>query len=129
MSPATTSAPASKPAHGCRNCSQLMRAVSYWEGQAKSAIKKRDELDRTILSMDGGIGHWRRICKEISVLLFERRPDDRKRVAEIVQAAAEREEDVERRIGAARDVLYRLKNAAGVDTPIGQEIHQAWSTL
>lgn len=126
--PATT-APASKPAHGCRNCAQLMRAVSYWQQQAKDAIKKRDELDKTILSMDGGIGHWRRICKDISVLLFERRSDDRKRVAEIVKAAAEREEDVERRISAARDVLYKLKKSVGVDTPIGQEIHSVWSTL
>lgn len=118
-----------RPAHNCRNCQQLVKGLTYWQSHAKAAIAKRDELDRTILSMDGGIGHWRKVSKGMSVLAFERRHDDAQRIAQIVIAAAEREEDVERRLQGARDLLYRLTKAVGVDTPIGQQIHQAWSTL
>lgn len=118
-----------KPAHNCRNCQSLVRGLEYWQSQAKSAIAKRDELDRTILSMDGGIGHWRKVSKQMSVLAFERRRDDAQRIASVTIAQAEREEDVERRLAAARDVLYGLMKSVGVDTPIGQSIHQVWSTL
>lgn len=118
-----------RPAHNCRNCQNLVKGLIYWQANAKAAIAKRDELDRTILAMDGGIGHWRKVSKAMSVLAFERRKDDGQRVAQIVTAAAEREEDVERRLQAARDRLYGLMKAVGVDTPIGQELHQAWSTL
>lgn len=135
--------------NGCQNCGVLMKDVMFWKRQTKIATTRRDELDRTILSMDGGIGHWRRLSKELSTLLNNsraalnalrdpnnyRHPSQKKLdedvlvVTRMLAAAAEREEDVERRITNARDALYRLRNQMGVDTPAGKEIYQVWSTL
>jgi hypothetical protein len=128
---------------------ELLGEAVFWKGQAKTAIRVRDQLDKTLLSMDGGIGHWRRMSKELSAQLnvarqeakaltspgLYRRPSSRQlddmaqRAAAVITAAAEREEDVERRVTRARDLLYGLKRTVGVDTPIGQDIHKAWETL
>lgn len=137
----------------CATCEQfiyeLFRDVVFWKGQAKTAIKRRDELDQTILAIDGGVGHWRRVSKRLSSLLnmsrneinclkdptqyrraSEKQIDEQAlHLSEVLAAAAEREEEVERRITRARDLLYELRKTAGVDTPMGQEIHKAWSTL
>lgn len=137
----------------CVSCQQLLlellRDLVFWKGQAKTAIKRRDELDQTILAIDGGVGHWRRECKQLSTLLnmtrnelnalrdpvryrraSERQLDEHAaRLVTRVAAAIDREEDVERRIGRARDVLYELQKSVGVDTPAGRHIKEAWSTL
>lgn len=135
---------------GCaRLLEELLRDVVFWKGQAKTAIRLRDELDRTLLSMDGGVGHWRRMTKTFSTLLnvtrnelnalrspgrYRRTPEAQftelvERLSSLTQAAIDREEDVEQRLTRARDLLYRLKKTAGVDTPIGHELHRAWETL
>lgn len=144
--------PSSRPAvaiNGCQNCGVLMKDVVFWKRQTKIATTRRDELDKTILSMDGGIGHWRRLSKQLSTLLNNsraalnalrdpgnyRHPSQKKLdedvlvVTQMLAAAAEREEEVERRIGNARDALYALRNQMGVDTPAGKAIYQVWSTL
>lgn len=137
----------------CRTCEtlalELLRDVVFWRGQAKAAITRRDELDKTILSIDGGVGHWRLVSKETATLLNITRnelnaardplqyrtasgrkfEEHAERLATIVVAAAEREEDVEQRVNRARDVLYELHKTVGVETPIGQTIREAWATL
>jgi hypothetical protein len=157
-SPAVATA-ALEPALACNVCARcprctaeiaaVLRDIVFWKGQAKTAIKRRDELDATILSIDGGVGYWRKASKELSALLnitrnelnalrtpfSYRRPSAKlleeraEALVERMTAAAEREEEVERRIARARDVLYGLQKAIGVDTPLGQEIHKAWETL
>lgn len=137
----------------CASCEtlalELLRDVLFWRGQAKVAIEKRDELDKTILAIDGGVGHWRGISKHATTLLnitrnelnaardpLKYRPASSRKFEEYAErfttaiaAAAEREEEVERRVNRARDVLYQLQRVVGVETPMGQTIHEAWITL
>lgn len=135
---------------GCRSC-------AHFEEVAKQAIRQRDQLDRTLLNMDGGVGHWRRISKELAVFLNhvreernkrgrpgepgylnekdmarlfgERRDEDVKKIAALTIAAADREEDVERRIGRARDALYGLMQRFRADAQIHDELKQVWQAL
>lgn len=150
MSSSTAGHPAGAPRPGCRSC-------AHFEEVAKQAIKQRDQLDQTLLAMDGGVGHWRGVAKELSVqlnhvreernkrgrpgepgylndkdmtrLFGERRDQDLKKIAELTIAAADREDDVERRIGRARDALYGLMQRFRADAQTHDELKQVWQAL
>jgi hypothetical protein len=147
---AQTSASTPKPTPGCRQC-------AHFEQVAKSAIRQRDELDKTLLAMDGGVGHWRRAAKDLSILLNhvreernkrgrpgepgrlndkdmqklfgERRDEDVQKCAAIIVAAADRETDVEGRIQRARDLLYKLMQEHRADAHIHDPLRQVWQAL
>lgn len=146
----TTSSSTPAPRPGCRSC-------AHFEEVAKQAIRQRDQLDQTLLNMDGGVGHWRGTAKALSVLLNhvreernkrgrpgepgylndkdmarlfgERRDQDVQAIAALTIAAADREADVERRIGAARDRLYGLMQRFRADAQVHDELKQVWQAL